>query len=341
MAAHGGPRPVATQAAAATAAAEEEGSMKPGTLAAFALTGLILASLTPAAAQEVVGVEHWVEHRAIKLYVWEKYVSGPSGKKVVVLAHGSATAGKESFDLQVPGKPSYSLMDFLAREGFDVFALDTRGFGRSTRPETHITTQEASEDLNAVVDHVLKLRGVPKVNLLGWSWGTQYGGMFVMARPEKVEKYVSYAQMHVNSPDIARRRPRIEFFRKNPYVSIPEAGWKPRFYSMTPPEANDPEVVDAYAKVAAQVERQTATGPQFDMVTIMPMINPRLMPVPTLIIHGQYDDVADLNGLLPFFEELPSPYKKYVVVPNAGHMMHLQKGHRVFQHEVATFFKAP
>ena len=297
-----------------------------------------LTSWAPAAAQQVVGVEHWVEHGGIKLYVWEKYVGSSSGKKVIVLAHGSATAGKESFDLQTAGKPSYSLMDSLAREGFDVFALDTRGFGRSTHPETHMTTQEASEDLNAVVDYVLKLRGVPKVNLLGWSWGTQYAGMFVMAHPEKVEKYASYAQMHVNSPDIAKRRPRVEFFRKNPYVTIPEAGWKPRFYSMTPAEANDPDVVDAYPKAAAQVEQKTATGPQLDMVTIMPMVHPRLIPVPTMIIHGEYDDVADLDGLLPFFEQLPNPHKKYVIIPNGGHMMHLQKGNQVFQREVANFF---
>lgn len=315
--------------------------MRPRAWLGITVTTLILASFAPSVAQEVVGVEHWVESDGIKLYVWEKYVGSPSGKKVVVLVHGSATAGKESFDLRVSGKPSYSLMDFLAKEGFDVFALDTRGFGRSTHPETHITTQQASEDVNAVVDAILKLRGIQKVNLLGWSWGTQCGGMFVMAHPEKVEKYVSYAQMHVDSPDIAKRRPRIEFFRKNPYVTIPEAGWKPRFYSMAPAEANDPEVVDAYAKAAAQVERKTATGPQLDMVSIMPMLNPRLMPVPTMIIHGEYDDVADVNGLLPFFQQLPNRYKRYVVVPNAGHMMHLQKGHRVFQHEVASFFKAP
>jgi pimeloyl-ACP methyl ester carboxylesterase len=177
------------------------------------------------------------------------------------------------------------------------------------------------------------------VNILGWSWGTQYGGMFVMSHPDKVAKYVSYAQMHVNSPDIAKRRPRIEAFRKNPYISIPEAGWKPRFSSMTPAEANDPEVVDAYARAAAQVELKTATGPQLDMVTLMPMINPRLMPVPTMIIHGEYDDVADLDGLLPFFQQLSNPYKRYVVIPNAGHMMHLQKGHYLFQHEVGCFFK--
>lgn len=291
--------------------------------------------------REVAVAEHWVERGGVRLYVREKYVGSPDGKTLVVLAHGSATAGRESFDLQVPGKPSYSLMDFLAAEGFDVFAPDIRGFGRSTRPETHVTTEEASQDLEAVVASVLELRGSRKVDLLGWSWGTLYGGMFVMAHPEAVEKYVSYAQMHVDSPDIARRRPRIEAFRKSPYVTIPEAGWKPRFSSMTPAEANDPAVVDAYARAAAQVERQTTTGPQLDMVTIMPLVHPRLVRVPTMMIHGEHDDVADLDGLLPFFRQLPNPYKRYVVVPAAGHMMHLQKGHRLFQHEVASFFAAP
>src|SRR5215207_2816361 len=112
-----------------------------------ALVGLtLIVSLVvpaiPSAAQEVIGTEHWVEQAGTRIYVWEKYLGSPQAKKVVVLAHGSATAGKESFDLQVPGKPSYSLMDVLAREGFDVFALDTRGFGRSVRPSGHITARE-------------------------------------------------------------------------------------------------------------------------------------------------------------------------------------------------------
>jgi pimeloyl-ACP methyl ester carboxylesterase len=161
-----------------------------------------------------------------------------------------------------------------------------------------------------------------------------------MAHPEKVAKYVSYAQMHIDSPDIAKRRPKLDVFRKNPYVNIPETMWKPRFYSMTPAEANDTEVVESFAKAATAIELKSPTGPQLDMVTIMPMVNPRLTTVPTMIIHGEYDDVADLDGLLHFFKQLPNPYKKYVIIPDAGHMMHLQKGHQLFQHEVSSFFKA-
>src|SRR5215831_2635459 len=228
--------------------------MRPSAVVRCAVMLSVLVSVTPVAAQEVSGVEHWVEHAGLKLYVWEKYLGSPAGKPVVVLAHGSATAGRESFDPQVPEKPSYSLMDVLAREGFDVFAPDIRGFGRSTRPEGHMTTQEASADLNAAVDYILKLRSSPQVHLLGWSWGTQYSGMFIMAHPEKVAKYVSYAQMHVNSPDLAKRRPRLEAFQKTPYVSIPEAGWKPRFASMPPTAVTEPEVMETFAKAAVQVE---------------------------------------------------------------------------------------
>jgi pimeloyl-ACP methyl ester carboxylesterase len=90
---------------------------------------------------------------------------------------------------------------------------------------------------------------------------------------------------------------------------------------MTPAAATEPEVVEAYTKAAVRVEEKTPTGPQLDMVILMPLLNPRLMPVPTMLIHGEYDDVADLDGLLPFFQQLPNPCKRYVVMPNAGHMM--------------------
>lgn len=301
----------------------------------------LLIGVMPVAAQEVSGVEHWVEHAGLKLYVWEKYVGSPVGKPIVVLAHGSGTAGRESFDLQVPEKPSYSLMDVLAREGFDVFAPDMRGFGRSTRPAGYMTTQEASTDLRAAVEYILRLRNSRQIHLLAWSWGTQYGGMFVAAHPDMVARYVSYAQMHAESPDLVQRQARLETFEKAPYLSIPEAGWKRRFTSMTPATATEPEVVETFARAAARIEKKTPTGPQIDMATIMPMLDPHSITVPTMLIHGQYDDVADLDGLLPFFRLLPNPGKRYVVIPNAGHMMHLQSGHRAFQHEVVSFFKAP
>lgn len=289
----------------------------------------------------VQGAQHWVVQEGLRLFIWEKYQGGPQGKPVLVLAHGSATAGRESFDLKVPGHPEYSLMDFLARRGFDVFAPDMRGFGSSTRPEGHITTEQAAGDLNDVADFICKLRGVTQVHLLAWSWGTQYGGQFVMAHPAKVKRYAAYAQMHAQSPDLLARRERLATFQRAPYIRISEPGWKLRFNSMTPEEVNDPVVMDAFARSAALVETKSPTGPQVDLLTRQPLIDATKITVPTMMIHGQYDDVADLPGLLPFFTALPNPDKQYTVVPEGGHMLHLQKGYARFQRAVADWFSAP
>lgn len=288
----------------------------------------------------VQGTQHWVLQDEVRLFLWEKYQGSPQGKPVLVLAHGSATAGRETFDLKVPGRPEYSLMDFLARQGFDVFAPDMRGFGSSTKPEGHITTEQAATDLNAVIDFILKLRGVAQVQLLAWSWGTQYSGQFVMAQPQKVQRYAAYAQMHARSPDLEARRSRLATFQRAPYIRISEPGWKLRFNSLTPDEVNDPVVMDAFAKAAALVELKSPTGPQVDLLTRQPLIDATKITVPTMMIHGQYDDVADLEGLLPFFTALPNPDKRYVVVPEGGHMLHLQKGYARFQRAVADWFSA-
>lgn len=287
----------------------------------------------------VQGTQHWVLHDGLRLFVWEKYLGSPQGKPVLVLAHGSATAGRESFDLRVPGHPEYSLMDFLARQGFDVFALDVRGFGSSTKPESVLSTEQAASDLDTVVDHILKLRNVQQVGLLAWSWGTQYSGQFVMAHPGKVARYAAYAQMHAKSPDLEARRPRLATFQRAPYIRITEQGWKLRFHSMTPDKANVPAVINAFAHSAALVETKSPTGPQVDLLTRQPLIDATKIAVPTMLIHGQYDDVADLDGLWPFFAALPNPDKQYTVVPEGGHMLHLQKGHARFQHAVADWFR--
>ena len=55
----------------------------------------------------------------------------PSANQVVLFIHGAGTPAEVSFD--VPYK-DYSWMEYVARAGFDVFAMDTTGYGRSTRP---------------------------------------------------------------------------------------------------------------------------------------------------------------------------------------------------------------
>lgn len=56
---------------------------------------------------------------------------GPAADRVVLFVHGAGTPAEVAFD--VPYE-DYSWMAFLAKAGFDVFSMDTTGYGRSTRP---------------------------------------------------------------------------------------------------------------------------------------------------------------------------------------------------------------
>src|SRR6185295_10159022 len=51
--------------------------------------------------------------------------------RVVLFVHGAGTPAEVAFDVRYQ---DYSWMAYLARAGFDVFAMDMTGYGRSTRP---------------------------------------------------------------------------------------------------------------------------------------------------------------------------------------------------------------
>ena len=42
----------------------------------------------------------------------------------------------------------------------------------------------ARRDVDAVVDHVLQRRGIQKVNLMGWSWGTSIMASYTAIAPQ-------------------------------------------------------------------------------------------------------------------------------------------------------------
>src|SRR5579862_10009560 len=78
-----------------------------------------------------------VSGHAVEIYVRERLRPGsvlrsPSAAgRVVLFVHGAGTPAEVAFD--VPYQ-DYSWMNYLAEAGFDVFAMDTTGYGRSTRP---------------------------------------------------------------------------------------------------------------------------------------------------------------------------------------------------------------
>lgn len=290
------------------------------------------------------GTEHWVQSvsgadgKPLKINVWEKRLStidlstlGKTGK-VVLLAHGAGTPGRIAFDLQVPDKSSatYSLMDYLAGQGFDVFSIDYQNYGHSDHHPCGlcVTTQVAANDVNATVDYIRKLRGVDRVHLLGWSWGTTVTGLFTMQHPEKVRRLVLYAPPVWSTP--RGPAPTQEFRTVSPANAR-------GFFE---PAATDPIAVDAWVKEVAQWGTKAPNGVLVDLLTKMPLTDPKKIAVPTMVIIGGLDRLTPITqpDLPGFFAALPVTDKQLIIVPGAGHGLTVQKQRLRFYSEVAKWY---
>src|SRR5258708_3305450 len=70
----------------------------------------------------------------IEIYVRNKRPADMTAfrpERTVLYVHGATYPASTSFDLPLDG---FSWMDYLAARGYDVYLLDVRGYGRSTRP---------------------------------------------------------------------------------------------------------------------------------------------------------------------------------------------------------------
>jgi pimeloyl-ACP methyl ester carboxylesterase len=121
-------------------------------------------------------------------------------ERTLLFVHGSTYPAETAFDLPLGGM---SWMEYIAERGYDVYLLDVRGYGKSTRPKEMndtpqangpiVRTDTAVKDATSVVDLILKRRKMARLNLLGWSWGTTIMATYTTQHPEKVERLVLYA----------------------------------------------------------------------------------------------------------------------------------------------------
>lgn len=119
------------------------------------------------------------------------------GRRPILLVHGARVGAIGSFDLPVTGG---SLAADLAARGFDVYLLDVRGYGASSRPAAMdappegkaalVRSNEAVEDIDAAVDFVRQRSGGAKVALFGWATGGQWAGHYASLHSAKLSALI-------------------------------------------------------------------------------------------------------------------------------------------------------
>ena len=116
---------------------------------------------------------------------------GTTPKKNILLTHG-VTYSSHEFDIDYK---DYSLVRFLAKQGYAVWKLDIAGFGQSGEVKDGFIPDSdyAAQDIDAVVELIVEKSGQDKIDILGWSWGTVTASRYAAKHTEHLDRLVLYA----------------------------------------------------------------------------------------------------------------------------------------------------
>ena len=299
---------------------------------------------------------------AIQLYMRNKRPAdmnkfGP--ERILLYVHGATYPAETAFDLELGG---FSWMDYIACHGWDVYLVDLRGYGRSTRPdamdrpaeegEPIVRTDTAVRDVSAAVEHILEKRQVRKLNLLGWSWGTVIMGTYASIEPNKVHRLVLYAPLWLRktsslitstgvlgtyrtvTQDAAKKRWLTGVPLDKQFGLIPE-GWFETWAQetwATDPQSADSGLLRAPNGVLKDAREYWSAG--------KPSYEPSAIRAPTLLIHGDWDQDTPGYMAQALMERLKNaPKKRLSVIPEATHSVIMEKNRMQLFRDVQTFLE--
>jgi pimeloyl-ACP methyl ester carboxylesterase len=269
-------------------------------------------------------------------------------ERTLLFVHGATYPASTAFDLALGGA---SWMDYIASRGYDVYLLDLRGYGRSTRPKEMAEKPEANgpivrgdtaiKDIGSVVDFILKRRNISRLNLLGWSWGTTLMATYTTGHPEKVERLLLYAPVWIRQtpsliqtgpgPLAAYRTVTREVAKQRWYTGVPEdkkaalipVGWFDAWADAT--WATDPEGAKANPPVIRAPNGVVADSLAF-FGAGKPYYDPAKITVPTLLVDAEWDRDAPPYMAQTLFPLLVnSPDKRYVELAEGTHTIMMER----------------
>ena len=296
----------------------------------------------------------------IQLYVRNKRPASLTSfnpANVVLFVHGATYPAETAFDLQLDG---LSWMDYMAQRGYDVYLVDVRGYGKSSRPPEMgqpaanntpiVNTDIAARDYGSAVDFVLKRRGIEKLTVLGWSWGTAITAYYTSKNNAKVNRLVLYAPVWLRQTKSltdsggalgAYRTVTVDAARKRKEAGLepgrnpmPEA-WFEAWASAT--FASDPAGAAANPKYVRAPNGVVQDSRDFWSAG-KPMYNPSDIRVPTMLILAEWDADTPLYMAQTLFPQLVNAEPKRLVIIGAGtHSILMEKNRMQLFREVQMF----
>lgn len=297
--------------------------------------------MTTSTLDGITGHEHWTNKGDVRLFLWEKPApAGQPCRGTVLFVHGSSMASQPTFDLQVPGRPYSSVMDWFATQGFDTWCVDMEGYGRSDKHRPiNCDIATGADDLSAASEYILKTRNRGPLFVYGISSGALRAAAFAERHPSRVARLAldAFVWTGENSPTLAERRKKLPQFLNSPRRPIDRAFVHSIFTRDHPGTAED-RVVNAFADAILALDDSMPTGTYVDMCSKLPVVDPRKLNMPTLIMRGEYDGIASFDDLIAFFKLLPNPDKHFSLMPGIAHASFQQKNYLMVYEILFAFF---
>jgi pimeloyl-ACP methyl ester carboxylesterase len=289
--------------------------------------------------------EYWTNKGDVKLSLYRKRMGAPKAGEslpVLFLVHGSSISARPTFDLTVPGKGEYSMMDVFARWGFDVWTMDHENYGRSSRTSGNSDIASGVEDLKAGVEVVARETGRQKVHFMGESSGAIRAGAYAMVRPDRVDRLIlsAFTYKGENSPTLAKRAEQLAYFKTH-NMRLRDRAMILSIATRDKPGTSEIETMNALADAELKFGDQAPTGTYLDMTANLPLVDPKKVQSPVLLIRGEFDGIATVGDLWAFYQDLPSGDRQFVILPGIAHSLILGTNRQLFWHAMRGFLTMP
>jgi pimeloyl-ACP methyl ester carboxylesterase len=297
----------------------------------------------------------------IQLYIRNKHPPGMTqfrSETTLLYVHGATQAASSTFDLDLDG---YSWMDYIALGGYDVYLVDLRGYGRSSRPAEMgkpaaenapiVRTDVAVRDLEAAANHILSRRGLSSLDVMGWSWGSAIAGRYAAQHKDKVHRLVLYAPDWIHEPASsspaaalgAYRTWTMEEARKGLQGGAPQdrkdellppgrfAAWSAAENATDPDGARQtPPVIRTPNGIFADSQDYWMSGKA--------LWEPSEVVAPTFVVVGEWDAVTPVARAQAVFGKLTATReKRFVQIGEGTHIVFLEKNRMQLLREVQSF----
>lgn len=287
--------------------------------------------------------EHWAHKGDVRLWVYRKYCGRRDARRpLLFLVHGSSYSSRTMFDLQVPERSGYSLMDHFAGLGFEVWTMDHEGYGRSDRTAGWSDIESGVQDLKAAMGVVENVTGQQSAAFFGQSSGALRAARFANFHPAHVERLAvdAFVWTGQGAPTLIKRARMLPELQRSNVRSVDAAFYRSVF-TRDHHGAAEPMLGDVVARAELEFGNTIPNGTYLDMVSKLPLVDPALVVCPVLMVRAEHDGIATEEDLIAFYAKLPHADKQMVKLGGLAHTALLGVNRRRLYHVLQAFLTLP